>query len=139
MTKQPEQAQPMALEETEVALPTARRTFTAAYKAQILAECEAAAAAGEGQVGAILRREGLYSSHLSKWRQAQASGLPPRKPGRPPKSEADKGLQRERDQLLRKNQRLEEELRRAQLIIEAQKKLSELLANLGQPKSETSE
>ena len=62
-----------------------------------------------------------------------------KKPGRPPKSESDKELQRERDQLLRKNQRLEEELRRAQLIIEAQKKLSELLANLGPPKSETSE
>jgi transposase-like protein len=139
MTKHPDQAQLAPVDETEVRLKPQRRPFTAAYKAQIVAECDAAAAQGEGQVGAILRREGLYSSHLSKWRQASASGLTPKKPGRPKKSESDKALERERDQLRRKNQQLEEELRRAQLIIEAQKKLSELLANLGQPKSDDSE
>lgn len=137
MTKHAEPAPRMSVDETEVLLQPQRRTFTAAYKARIVAACEAAE--GAGQIGQILRREGLYSSHLSKWRQAIASGLAPRPPGRPKKSEADSALQRERDLLRRKTQRLEEDLRRAHLIIEAQKKLSELLANLGLPKTEPSE
>lgn len=137
MTQHPNPMPQMSVDETEVLVRPQRRTFTAAYKAQLVAECDAAT--GPGQVGQILRREGLYSSHLTKWRQAIASGLAPRRPGRPKKSEADSALQRAHDQLQRKTQRLEEDLRRAHLIIEAQKKLSELLANLGLPKTEPSE
>lgn len=139
MTKQPDHTKLVPHDDTEVLLKPRRRSFTAAYKAEIMAECEAAAKQGDGEVGAILRREGLYSSHLSKWRHASEQGLAPKKTGRPKKSQADKDLQRERDQLKKDKQRLEEQLRRAQLIIEAQKKLSELLANLGQPKTEDSE
>lgn len=136
MTQHPDPAASMT-DETEVLLPPPKRMFTAAYKARLVAECDAANS--PGQVGQILRREGLYSSHLSNWRKAITSGLTPRSPGRPKKSEADTALQRERDQLKRKTERLEEELRRAHLIIEAQKKLSELLANLGSPKTDSSE
>ena len=57
---------------TEVSASGRRRTFSAAYKRQILAECDAATE--PGAIGAILRREGLYSSHLVKWRRAERKG-----------------------------------------------------------------
>ena len=103
-----------------------RRTFTAEYKARILAEVEASAE--PGQVGALLRREGLYSSHLSKWRQQRdagaLSGLTPRKRGRKPKRSP---LEKQCEHLQRENERLREDLRKAELIIEVQKKVSQLL------------
>ncbi len=71
---------------TEVRPPTKRRRFTAQYKQRILRE--AATFLERGELGALLRREGLYSSHLSKWKQQAAagalSGLTPKKRGRPP-------------------------------------------------------
>lgn len=110
--------------ETEVK-PTRRRTFTVAYKLRILREAEACKRSGE--VGALLRREGLYSSHLAKWRRDREQGalkaLTPRKRGpKGPSPEARRVAELERE-----NHRLREELRRAQLINDAQKKLSELL------------
>ncbi len=100
------------------------RHFTAEYKKRILDE--AAACTEPGQLGALLRREGLYSSLLSKWRQQQAAGaragLQPKKRG--PK--ADPQAQ-ELARLQRENQRLQERLRQAELIIEVQKKVSSLL------------
>jgi transposase len=110
--------------ETEVK-PTRRRTFSVAYKLRILREADACKRPGE--VGALLRREGLYSSHLTKWRRDREQGalkaLRPRKRGpKGPSPEAKLIAQLERE-----NQRLREELRRAQLISDAQKKLSELL------------
>lgn len=114
-----------SLNNTEV-LPE-RRTFTAEYKLRIVEEADAARDPGE--VGALLRREGLYSSHLSKWRALRddgaLSGLS-RKRGRPPKHSQE---ELELIRLQRENLRLREELRKAELIIDVQKKLSEFLAS----------
>ena len=63
------------VEETEVTEKAKRRTFTAEYKQKILAQVDRALASGEkGAVGALLRREGLYSSHLTEWREARERG-----------------------------------------------------------------
>ena len=97
-----------------------RRRFTAAYKQKILAAADAATA--PGAIGALLRREGLYSSNLTHWRQERAAaitqGLTPKPRG--PKSQQDpsaKAIQ----QLHREIERLTERLRKAELIIDVQK------------------
>jgi len=104
-----------------------RRSFTAEYKRRILAEIDAAT--GSGGVGRILRREGLYSSHLVKWREArdaaQHSALEPRKRG--PKAAPNNPLRVENTKLKRENIHLNKKLRRAELIIDFQKKVSEIL------------
>ena len=110
----------------EVLAKPKRRTFTAAYKADILRQADACA---PGQLGALLRSEGLYSSHLSKWRRqrergAQA-GLQPKKRGR--KEDRNKHLLAEVERLRRANQRLEDELCKARAIIDIQKKVALLL------------
>jgi transposase len=108
-----------------------RRSFTAEYKASILAECDAASE--PGQIGQILRREGLYSSHLVTWRRERAAdgfnGLKPKKTGRPPKDPTVRAQEKEVERLRRENAALQEKLRRAELIVEAQKKLAALLAS----------
>ena len=113
-------------QDVEVLPKAKRRTFTAAYKAQILAE---AGACGPGEVGALLRREGLYSSNLSKWRdqraRGEAAGLQPKKRGRKPN--VNKQLQDENKRLRRQNQRLEEDLHKAQVVVDVQKKVAMLL------------
>src|SRR5690349_25092496 len=85
-----------------------RRTFTAEYKLRIVREADAALASGvEGAVGELLRREGLYSSHLTEWRQqrqgGELAGLAPKKRGRPsrknPLADALAKLQRENERL----------------------------------------
>ena len=104
-----------------------RRSFTAAYKLRILKEADAAKGAGE--VGALLRREGLYSSHLTTWRRArergELAGLATRPRG--PKPREDVAQARELKRLERENARLKKELEQAHLIIDVQKKLSEVL------------
>ena len=109
----------------EVLAKPKRRTFTAEYKSRILQE---AAAAVPGGVGALLRREGLYSSHLVTWRRERQAGildaLTPRKRG--PKSERNP-LAEENEKLRRENARLTEKLRKAEIIIEVQKKVATLL------------
>jgi transposase len=106
-----------------------RRTYTAEYKQRILAEVEAVAAT-PGGVGALLRREGLYSSLLSYWRRERADGireaLTPRKRG--PKSQRNP-LEDEVQRLRRQNRRLAEDLRKAHIIIDVQKKVAALLGN----------
>jgi transposase len=109
-------------------VPTAkRRAFTAEYKLSILAEADAAAA-HPGGIGALLRREGLYSSHLVTWRRERQTGilkgLTPHKRG--PKSKRNPQDQ-EIQQLRRENQRLTEELRKAAIVIDVQKKVGALL------------
>ena len=100
-----------------------RRRFTAKYKLAILRELDACTEPGEA--GAVLRREGLYSSHISVWRRKRAAGelqgLTPKKLGRPRKQRNP--LHSENERLQRRNARLQEELRKARLIIEVQKKL----------------
>src|SRR5213594_1791798 len=106
----------------EVVAKAKRRTYTAEYKQRILAEAEAAAAT-RGGLGALLRREGLYSSLLTYWRRERADGileaLTPRKRG--PKSQRNP-LEEENQKLRRQNARLSEDLRKAHLIIDVQKK-----------------
>ncbi len=104
-----------------------RRSFTAEYKLSILRELDALSE--PGQVGEVLRREGLYSSHICDWRRLRALGelqaLEPRKVGRP---KADRHpLEARLAEAERKAARLEEDLRKAHLIIDVQKKVSEML------------
>jgi transposase len=104
-----------------------RRRFTAEYKLRILQEAERSTASG--QLGAMLRREGLYSSLLSTWRRQRdegtLAGLTPKRRGR--KASPDAPVIAENDRLRRENQRLTAKLRQAETIIEVQKKLSEIL------------
>lgn len=111
-----------AAPDPEVLTHPKRRRFTAEYKLRILAEVDKATA--PGGVGRILRREGLYSSHLVKWRaeraQAQRAGLEPKRRG--PKPQPKHPSQDEARQLRRENERLKKQLQRAELLIELQKK-----------------
>lgn len=111
----------------EVVAGAKRRTFTAEYKQRILAEADAASAQ-PGAVGALLRREGLYSSHLVAWRRERQAGilrgLTPHRRG--PKSKSNP-QEEEIQKLRRENQRLTEQLRKAEIIMEVQKKVGALL------------
>ena len=111
----------------EVVPQAKRRRFNAEYKVRILEEADACSEPGE--IGALLRREGLYSSYLTAWRrqreQGQLDGLSPKKRGRKPS--IDEALAKELDALKREKQRLESRLQQAETIIEVQKKLSGLL------------
>ena len=111
----------------EVVADAKRRTFTAEYKQRILEEADAAAAQ-PGGIGALLRREGLYSSHLVTWRRERQAGvlkgLTPHRRG--PKSRRN-AQQDEMQKLRRENQRLAEQLRKAEIIIDVQKKVGALL------------
>lgn len=127
-------SRPVAPPDSEVVARPQRRTFTAEYKQRILQEAEAAAAT-RGALGALLRREGLYSSLLSYWRRERANGireaLTPRKRG--PKSKSNP-MDEEVQKLRRQNARLAEDLRKAHIIIDVQKKVAALL---GRPIPET--
>ena len=112
---------PQVQPDPEVAPRAKRRQFSAAYKRQIVAEADACTKPGE--IGALLRREGLYSSHLSSWRRQLAAGtLGKQKRGRPAEP-----LAAENAQLREENERLRRELEKTQLIVEAQKKLAQVL------------
>jgi transposase len=117
-----------------------RRRFTVEYKLRVLREADRST--GPGQLGALLRREGLYSSHLSTWRKQREegtlAGLTPKRRGR--KANPDAALIAENQRLKRETQRLAAKLRQAETIIEVQKKLSEVLAiPLPSPESTGSE
>ena len=109
---------------TEVVAKGKRRQYPAEYKLRILQEVEACK--GSGEVGALLRREGLYSSLVSKWREQRdrgsLTGLSGHK--REPKVDAQA---KELERLQRENKRLQEKLERAELIIDVQKKVARLL------------
>ena len=105
---------------TEVQPQATRRRFTAAYKRQIVEEanrCE------YGELGALLRREGIYSSYLAKWREEYAAGTLSDKARGPRANPAAAEVKR----LERENARLQRKLEQAEAIIEAQKKLARLL------------
>ena len=111
----------------EVVAQAKRRQFTAEYKQRILAEVDRTK--GSGGIGALLRREGLYSSLVTTWRREKEAGalqaLTPQKRG--PKSRRDP-VADENQQLRRDCQRLTEELRKADIVIDIQKKVAALLS-----------
>jgi transposase-like protein len=122
-----EELQRKVLEEmpkTEVVAKAQRRQYTTEYKLRILREVEACQ--GSGEIGALLRREGLYSSNLTNWRRqrecGELDGLSACKRGPKVNSQAA-----ELARLKRENERLQERLRKAELIIDVQKKVSQLL------------
>lgn len=124
----------------EVLEKPARRKFNAQYKLKILKEADAATE--YGQVGALLRREGLYSSHLTAWRKQRdkgsLKGLSPSRRGRKPKQ--INPLAEEMARLQRENHKLQKRLERAEMIIDVQKKVASLLGiTLDQPQSEESD
>ena len=105
-----------------------RRRFSVEYKLKILAEADACAESG--QLGELLRREGIYSSNLSNWRRQRETGalagLTPKRRGR--KAKPKNPLADEVTRLARENERLKERLRQAEVIIDVQKKVSEMLS-----------
>ena len=106
---------------------TPRRSFSAQEKLRILEEADACTAPGE--VGALVRREGIYFSYLTRWRRArdrgQLDGLKSKKRG--PKKSAGQALAEENAALRRENERLRARLQQAETIIDVQKKLSQML------------
>jgi transposase len=110
----------------EVSAKAERRKFSAAYKRSILAEVDRG---GPGAVAGILRREGLYSSHLTTWRKQRESGeiagLEPRKRGK--KAAPKNPLAGEVRRLERENRHLQKRIRQAEIIIDVQKKLCDVL------------
>lgn len=119
--------------ETEVVVKPKRRQHTAEYKLRILREVDECT--GKGEVGAILRREGLYSSLISKWReqreQGSLNGLGGQRRG--PKVDPNAA---ELVRLQRENKRLKEKLERAELIIDVQKKVARLIGETPPPPNE---
>jgi transposase-like protein len=109
---------------TEVVAKAKRRQHPAEYKLRILREIEECK--GSGEVGALLRREGLYSSLVSKWREQSERGSLTGLSGhrRGPKVDVNAA---ELARLQRENKRLQEKLERAELIIDVQKKVARLL------------
>jgi transposase len=112
---------------SEVVAKAARRRFTAAEKLRVLREADGCTKPGE--LGALLRREGLYSSHLAGWRAArqrgELAGLTPRPRG--PKPKPVDPRDRKIAELERETRRLQARLERAEGLIEVQKKVSQLL------------
>ena len=122
-----------AEQKTEVVAKAKRRQHPAEYKLRILREADACK--GTGEMGALLRREGLYSSLVSKWREQRErgslSGLSEQRRG--PKVDPNAA---ELARLQRENKRLKEQLERAELIIDVQKKVAQLVGATPPPKSE---
>jgi len=112
--------------DTEVVAKAKRRQYTAEYKLRILQELDGSQV--EGATGALLRREGLYSSHLTKWRrqraQGELGGLESQKRG--PKIDQQTVTI---EKIQRENEQLRERLRQAELIIDVQKKVAQLLGD----------
>ena len=111
----------------EVPAKAKRRQFTPEYKLRIVREAAAASALGE--IGALLRREGLYSSHLITWRgqreRGELAGLSSQRRGR--KAKAVNPLAKRVAELEREKRRLERKLEQAEILLDIQKKASRLL------------
>lgn len=109
--------------EVEVSSKAQRRRFTAKYKQRILAEADACTERGE--LGALLRREGLYSSHLAAWRTARrqngAQGLEPKKRGARPRPAAARESERRVAALEKQLRRMTERAEKAEALVDLQK------------------
>lgn len=123
-----ERAAPEGVPDPELAEPRAkRRTFTAKYKLEILEQAEACTRPGE--IGELLRREGLYTSHLTAWRKQRKDGALKqlgRPRGRKPIDRRDEQIAK----LERKLERAEVELGKAKRVIEIQGNVSALLEEM---------
>jgi transposase-like protein len=122
---------PKIVPDPEVPEKTARRRFTAAYKLRILKEADGCTEFG--QIASLLRREGIYSSNLALWRRQAAQGLIPKKRG--PVAEKTNPLVRRNAELEKENARLTHKLKQAELIIDVQKKVAELLKGSSEERS----
>ena len=123
----PHQGAVAASPDPEVPAKAARRRLTADYKLRILKLADACTESGS--LGALLRKEGLYSSNLTAWRRQRDAGtlsaLTPKKRGR--KGTVSHPLIRQNEELRKENERLTRRLKQAALIIDVQKKVSQLL------------
>ena len=118
-------AAPSPVDSIEVVAKARRRRFSMGYKRKIVA---LAAGLPAGEIGVLLRREGLYSSHLSHWRtQLAAHDANTPEPRRGPKADPARAEKLEIDKLTRENARLAKRVWQAEAIIDAQKKLCALL------------
>jgi transposase len=122
---------PAVTEDVQVAAKPQRRTYTAEYKRRILKEADACTT--PGAIGALLRREGLYTSHLVVWRRARARGeltaLTPKKRGRKPTPVDPR--ERKIAELERQLAQMTGRAQRAEALVEAQKNLAALLGRPG--------
>ena len=113
--------------ETEVLEQAKRRRFPASYKLKIVQEADRLS--GTGEIGAMLRREGIYASQLAKWRklrdEGSLTGLSGKKRG--PKPVEAGPVIKENLRLKRENERLQKKLRKAEMLIDLQKKVAALL------------
>ena len=116
-----------------------RRQYSAGYKLRILAEVDACSV--PGQIAALLRREGIYSSHLTYWRQQREAGvlsaLNPVKPG--PKAKPRDPHEARHKELEKENRTLKRRLKRVELLLLIQKKASELMGITLDPQFENEE
>lgn len=123
----------VAAPDPEVAEKTPRRRFTARFKLRILQQADKCNE--PGQIGALLRREGLYSSHLTVWRRQRENGqleaLKPKTRGR--KVNPDRPMAKRIAQLENEIQQLKHKLKQAEIIIDVQKKISEILGIMQNP------
>ena len=124
-------AHPKVVPDPEVPEKTVRRRFTAAYKLRILKEAERCTE--QGQIGALLRREGIYSSSLTLWKRQVTQGLILKKRG--PVTQKTDPYVRRNAELEKENARLTRKLKQAELIIDVQKKVAELLTGSSEEKS----
>jgi len=103
-----------------------RRQFSSSYKLEIVQQAERCQ--GSGELGALLRKEGLYASHLSKWRKLlKKGGREGLGASRGRKADPETATRQRLRELEQENQRLRGKLRQAEAIIEVQKKISEIL------------
>jgi transposase-like protein len=117
------------VDEPDPAARPRRRSFTAEYKARVLAEYDELPV-GSQERGALLRREGLYSSHLAEWRKARDAGA---RQGLSPKAKAKRSAEQvELDRLRRRNEQLEAELERTKTALEITGKVHALLEQLSE-------
>jgi transposase-like protein len=123
-------ATPTGVPDPELVERPKRRRFSAQYKLRVLREADAA---GPGEIGALLRREGLYSSHLTEWRRARDTGALEalERPRGRPKSDP---RERENAELRRRLERAEADLVKARKVIEVQGNVSALLGELLEPR-----
>jgi len=117
-------AAPEAVPDPELTERPKRRSFSAEYKLKVLKQADACKK--QGELGALLRREGLYSSHISSWRRQRDEGALGRKRGR----KAADPLEKENAELRRRAERAEAELVKARKVIEVQGNVSALLEDL---------